>query len=139
MTLHYISWSSTCLWTLRRVQIYCTCIHIQQGQALPRAYYFHGWPRSKWVQAKSHKNQNYSEFMEQIKSKLYPQSVQKKCVLYPQGIWRNGWMKKILSTKTNTWTQKDALRIYYIYIFHDTMTQYVNCVICVNKLNLEQF
>lgn len=34
----------------------------------------------------------------------------------PQEIWRNGWMKKILSTNTNTWTQKDVLRIYYIYI-----------------------
>lgn len=59
--------------------------HIQQGQAVPRAHYFHGWPRSKRVQAKPHKNQNYSEFLEQTKSKLYPQSVQKKCVLYPKG------------------------------------------------------
>ena len=78
---------------LRRVQICCTCIHIHQGQAWPRAYYFHGWPRSKRVQAKPHKNQNYSEVIEQTKSKLYPWSMQKECVLYPKGYGEVGKWK----------------------------------------------
>ena len=48
-----------------------------------------GFPRQE-----PHKNQNYSELIEQTKSKLYPRSVWRKCVLYPKRYGEMGEWKK---------------------------------------------